>query len=338
MNHGSPPPQSHLRIGDGNACYRYSPLGIGTKFSGIGKFKPIRVKGLPRQLHCKFTVVSPPDSEYDSEACPQRGLRKLEGRCYASPISALRVTLSQPTLRSGVELAHVMLCYNGRVVPPCVDTVTKRYAPSHLNCTCRLVNPFYQICTITHFFFPNLWKMRPRGVSLARGLSFYEPIAWVAHCQTVVVLILLLLYINVSPNFVHAMMHRAIRSVGAPQPALWSSHLPSKVGRRTCGVRFRQSEPENQDDMEKIKIQKKEKLSSVERDEMSTSFGVAYATRSDEEGFGGIYGGNQSLGECDKEAAQENHNDYERTQGSDVKEKEKARHQKEKAPHHSNAE
>lgn len=30
--------------------------------------------------------------------------------------------------------------------------------------------------------------------------------------------------------------------------------------------------------------------------------------------------------------------DYERTQGSDVKEKEKARHQKEKAPHHSNAE
>lgn len=154
--------------------------------------------------------------------------------------------------------------------------------------------------------------------------------------KSVVVLILLLLYINVSPNFVHAMMHRAIRSVGAPQPALWSSHLPSKVGRRTCGVRFRQSEPENQDDMEKIKIQKKEKLrfvflffwfslllvvslkagslmcfyhwSSVERDEMSTSFGVAYATRSDEEGFGGIYGGNQSLGECEKEAAQENHN------------------------------
>ncbi|XP_002267045.4 uncharacterized protein LOC100256467 [Vitis vinifera] len=156
--------------------------------------------------------------------------------------------------------------------------------------------------------------------------------------KSVVVLILLLLYINVSPNFVHAMMHRAIRSVGAPQPALWSSHLPSKVGRRTCGVRFRQSEPENQDDMEKIKIQKKEKLSSVERDEMSTSFGVAYATRSDEEGFGGIYGGNQSLGECEKETAQENHNDYERTQGSDVKEKEKARHQKEKAPHHSNAE
>lgn len=103
--------------GDGNACYRYSPLqpfsnkikynndkrkktgnnrGIDTKFSGIGKFKPIKVKGLPRQLHCKFTVVvpkqelhalqSPPDSEYDSEACPLRGLRKLKGRCPRPPV------------------------------------------------------------------------------------------------------------------------------------------------------------------------------------------------------------------------------------------------------------
>lgn len=35
------------------------------------------------------------------------------------------------------------------------------------------------------------------------------------------------------------------------------------------------------------------------RDTMS-SFGVGYATRSDEEGFGGIYGGNQYAGEQEK--------------------------------------
>lgn len=29
---------------------------------------------------------------------------------------------------------------------------------------------------------------------------------------------------------------------------------------------------------------------------MSHSFGEGYSTRSDEEGFGGIYGGNQSIG------------------------------------------
>lgn len=32
----------------------------------------------------------------------------------------------------------------------------------------------------------------------------------------------------------------------------------------------------------------------VIRDVMSHSFGEGYSTRSDEEGFGGIYGGNQS--------------------------------------------
>ena len=35
------------------------------------------------------------------------------------------------------------------------------------------------------------------------------------------------------------------------------------------------------------------------RDTMSHSFGEGYATRSDEEGFGGVYGGNQSKPEMD---------------------------------------
>lgn len=39
---------------------------------------------------------------------------------------------------------------------------------------------------------------------------------------------------------------------------------------------------------------------------MSHSFGEGYATRCDEEGFGGIYGGNQSAPETDK-PIHENH-------------------------------
>ena len=96
-----------------------------------------------------------------------------------------------------------------------------------------------------------------------------------------------------------------------------------------------------------------------------SSLGDAYATRSDEEGFGKIYGGNQSF---ENEGPQENQNGISfslslvsplsscyysvsfliinhliicvctpRTQGSDVKEQEKARHEKEKGPDLSNA-
>ncbi|XP_021275309.1 uncharacterized protein LOC110410059, partial [Herrania umbratica] len=63
------------------------------------------------------------------------------------------------------------------------------------------------------------------------------------------------------------------------------------------------------------------------RDVMSHSFGEGYATRSDEEPFGGTYGGNQSNSkiEMDREIL-ENHPTYDKTQGSEVKEKEKARH------------
>ncbi|KAL0350347.1 UNVERIFIED_CONTAM: hypothetical protein Sradi_4183900 [Sesamum radiatum] len=56
-----------------------------------------------------------------------------------------------------------------------------------------------------------------------------------------------------------------------------------------------------------------------------TSFGEGYATRSDEEGFGGIYGGNQYVVKDtdDKNA----HEEFDHNQGSEVKEKEKARNQ-----------
>ncbi|GAU18513.1 hypothetical protein TSUD_233850 [Trifolium subterraneum] len=78
--------------------------------------------------------------------------------------------------------------------------------------------------------------------------------------------------------------------------------------------------------MDKAQKPTGEKKETTEHgDVMSHSFGEGYATRSDEEGFGGIYGGNQSL-QKDK-SVHENHPDYDKTQGSEVKEKEKARHQ-----------
>ncbi|MCD7454531.1 hypothetical protein HAX54_025152 [Datura stramonium] len=54
------------------------------------------------------------------------------------------------------------------------------------------------------------------------------------------------------------------------------------------------------------------------------SFGEGYTTRSDEEGFGGIYGGNQ---EDEEKIVHGNTPEYDKKQGSDVKEEEKARNQ-----------
>lgn len=63
---------------------------------------------------------------------------------------------------------------------------------------------------------------------------------------------------------------------------------------------------------------------------MSHSFGEGYATRCEDDGFGGIYGGNQTVAKADQEQLiHENHHAYDKTQGSEVKEKEKARHQME---------
>ncbi|KHN41981.1 hypothetical protein glysoja_003721 [Glycine soja] len=47
------------------------------------------------------------------------------------------------------------------------------------------------------------------------------------------------------------------------------------------------------------KTQKPSTEENKQGDTMSHSFGEGYATRSDEEGFGGVYGGNQSKPEMD---------------------------------------
>lgn len=58
------------------------------------------------------------------------------------------------------------------------------------------------------------------------------------------------IYVWVQSSF-HIMRHRVIGLAGAPRPALFHLDLPSKSIRQACGVRFRQSEPENHHNMEK---------------------------------------------------------------------------------------
>ncbi|CAI8588699.1 unnamed protein product [Vicia faba] len=104
-----------------------------------------------------------------------------------------------------------------------------------------------------------------------------------------------------------------------------SRPLSSNICRKTSLVRFctkPDSDPK-MDEAQKANTQKKE--TTEHGDVMSHSFGEGYATRSDEEGFGGIYGGNQSLQQ--HKSVHENHPDYDKTQGSVVKEKETSRHQ-----------
>ncbi|XP_028788425.1 uncharacterized protein LOC114744426 [Neltuma alba] len=123
-------------------------------------------------------------------------------------------------------------------------------------------------------------------------------------------------------------MFHAIKTVRASP----SSSFPrSSLARQTSLLRFRQTQsvsvsgqPDSGCKMDKPPHNPDEKHGDV----MSHSFGEGYATRSDEEGFGGIYGGNESDSKIETdEFIHENHPAYDKTQGSEVKEKEKARHQ-----------
>ncbi|CAM0875077.1 unnamed protein product [Alopecurus aequalis] len=73
---------------------------------------------------------------------------------------------------------------------------------------------------------------------------------------------------------------------------------------------------------------KKQDMPKTEHgDVMSHSFGEGYSTRSDEEGFGGVYGQNDPVSNP-RTDVHPNHPEYDKSQGSEVKEKEKARHLK----------
>ncbi|XP_022133090.1 uncharacterized protein LOC111005770 [Momordica charantia] len=128
-------------------------------------------------------------------------------------------------------------------------------------------------------------------------------------------------------------MFHAIRLGRSPPPSVLTTPLPPQLRRRSSPeLRSRQviglaTAPADQssDNMDDSK-------NTVKKtgDIMSHSFGEGYATRSDEEGFGGIYGGNRS-DDDDTEGKNgvihENHPEYDKSQGSEVKEKENSRHQ-----------
>ncbi|KAL1196561.1 hypothetical protein V5N11_023249 [Cardamine amara subsp. amara] len=97
---------------------------------------------------------------------------------------------------------------------------------------------------------------------------------------------------------------------------------PSRFACKVTRVSF--ATASDQQKMDK-KPEKPEKPNEKHGDVMSHSYGEGYWTRCDEEGFGGTYGGNQTL-QKDNEI-HENHPDYDKTQGREAKEKEKARNQ-----------
>ncbi|XP_028117526.1 uncharacterized protein LOC114315155 isoform X2 [Camellia sinensis] len=68
---------------------------------------------------------------------------------------------------------------------------------------------------------------------------------------------------------------------------------------------------------------------TIKRDVMSHSFGEGYASRSDEEGFGGTTcEASDAASKIEQDRMiHENHPAYDKSQGSEVAEKEKARHQ-----------
>ncbi|TXG59629.1 hypothetical protein EZV62_014202 [Acer yangbiense] len=127
-------------------------------------------------------------------------------------------------------------------------------------------------------------------------------------------------------------MNHVIRSIRTNPPTVFLSLLSPCVAQKTSAVRFRQAttmqstRPEKSESTE----DKSHNLTKKTGDVMSHSFGEGYATRSDEEGFGGTCtGSNQSFppkAGVDKEI-HENHPAYDKNQGSEVKEKETSRHQ-----------
>ncbi|XP_058080920.1 uncharacterized protein LOC131229076 [Magnolia sinica] len=99
--------------------------------------------------------------------------------------------------------------------------------------------------------------------------------------------------------------------------------------RETAYVKVRSKSSQQGNREEEMENNKKEHPDNG--DVMSQSFGEGYSTRSDEEGFGGVYGGNQAFRKREEgEDIHEKHPEYDKSQGSEVKEKEKGRHQPQK--------
>ncbi|KAI4314851.1 hypothetical protein L6164_027718 [Bauhinia variegata] len=123
-------------------------------------------------------------------------------------------------------------------------------------------------------------------------------------------------------------MFRAIKKVPTYQPAAFPRSLLSNLGRETSAFRFWQINKISGQLDGALSMEKAKNPPEKTGDVMSHSFGEGYATRSDEEGFVGIYDGKQSIPKTEADKyVHENHPAYDKTQGSEVNEKEKARDQ-----------
>ncbi|XP_028117525.1 uncharacterized protein LOC114315155 isoform X1 [Camellia sinensis] len=123
-------------------------------------------------------------------------------------------------------------------------------------------------------------------------------------------------------------MLNAIRLARAQPQSLLSSPIPYHIGRRSCsssGLKFRQESNKKSDMEQKQNNNPNAKTGDV----MSHSFGEGYASRSDEEGFGGTTcEASDAASKIEQDRMiHENHPAYDKSQGSEVAEKEKARHQ-----------
>uniref|UniRef100_A0A0E0D5W9 Uncharacterized protein n=1 Tax=Oryza meridionalis TaxID=40149 RepID=A0A0E0D5W9_9ORYZ len=133
-------------------------------------------------------------------------------------------------------------------------------------------------------------------------------------------------------------------SGGVVAPASSSSSVVSARARRTVsatpnataptpgeqGVAMEQGKqqhqpPPPQPQPQQEKRGSRDDMHKTTGDVMTHSFGEGYSTRSDEEGFGGVYGQNDPVFNPGTEV-HPSHPEYDTSQGSEVKEKEKARH------------
>ncbi|CAJ1930115.1 unnamed protein product [Sphenostylis stenocarpa] len=121
------------------------------------------------------------------------------------------------------------------------------------------------------------------------------------------------------------MLH-SIKTVLTNPQVSFPRSLSANLGREASPVRLFCTKPDSNSTAHKMDKNQEPSEETTHGDVMSHSFGEGYATRCDEEGFGGIYSGNQSIPKTERDI-HENHPDYDKTQGSAVKEKEKARHQ-----------
>ncbi|KAH0464589.1 hypothetical protein IEQ34_007375 [Dendrobium chrysotoxum] len=109
----------------------------------------------------------------------------------------------------------------------------------------------------------------------------------------------------------------------------WIAFEAAPTNRRSAAFRFCSGSAEQSKEMEKG--QEQQKPPATKGDIMSDSFGHEYATRSEEEGFGGIYGSDQTL---KTNGDDEDNNpitlEQNEGQGSEILKKEKKARQEEK--------